>query len=99
MINFRALSQLRPTKRMGTSFATIPKKRNMWSKKTAQGRNPRIALQLQHAPISGRIKLSIDNTIISEEPFEDRNARKMIMLNWEEKYSLYDKQYSITIAC
>jgi len=37
--------------------------------------------------------------VVSEEDFEDRNSRKMIMLNWEEKYSLYTKSYSITIAC
>ena len=71
----------------------------MWSKKQPQARNPKIALHLQNAPISGRIKLAINDTIVSEESFENRNARKMIMLNWEEKYSLYDKQYSITIAC
>ena len=71
----------------------------MWSKKQPQTRNPKIALQLQHAPVSGRIKLAINDTIVSEEPFENRNARKMIMLNWEEKYSLYEKEYSITIAC
>lgn len=71
----------------------------MWSKKQPQARNPKIALQLQHAPVSGKIKLAINDTIVSEEEFENRNARKMIMLNWEEKYSLFDKQYSITIAC
>ncbi len=71
----------------------------MWSKKQPQARNPKIALQLQHPPVSGRIKLAINDTIVSEEPFENRNARKMIMLNWEEKYSLYEKEYSITIAC
>ena len=71
----------------------------MWSKKTPKTRNPRIALHLQHAPVKGRIKLAIDDTIISEEDFEDRNSRKMIMMNWEEKYSLYNKKYSITIAC
>ena len=71
----------------------------MWSKKQPQTRNPKIALHLQHAPVKGRIKLAINDTIVSEEPFEDRNARKMIMLNWEEKYSLYNKSYSITIAC
>ena len=71
----------------------------MWPKSKPQTRNPRIALQLQHAPIKGRIKLAIDNTVVSEEDFEDRNSRKMIMLNWEEKYSLYTKSYSITIAC
>ena len=36
---------------------------------------------------------------VTEEDFEDRNERKMIMMNWEEKYSLYTKSYSITIAC
>jgi hypothetical protein len=71
----------------------------MWSKKQLQGRNPKIALHLQQEPVKGKIKLAIDDTIVSEEPFEDRNARKMIMLNWEEKYSLFDKAYSITIAC
>ena len=71
----------------------------MWSKKSTPGKNPKIALQLQHAPISGRIKLAIDDTIVSEESFEDRNGRREIMLNWEEKYSLFDKQYIITIAC
>jgi len=71
----------------------------MWSKKNPNTRNPKIALQLQHIPVKGRIKLAIDDTIVSEEDFEDRNSRKMIMMNWEEKYSLYDKTYSITIAC
>ena len=71
----------------------------MWSKKTTPARNPKIALQLQHVPVKGRIKLAIDDTIVSEENFEDRNGRREIMLNWEEKYSLFDKQYSITIAC
>ncbi len=71
----------------------------MWPKKQPQTRNPKIALHLQHAPVKGRIKLAINDTVVSEEPFEDRNARKMIMLNWEEKYSLYNKNYSITIAC
>ena len=71
----------------------------MWSKKTTSARNPKIALQLQHAPVRGRIKLAIDDTIVSEEHFEDRNGRREIMLNWEEKYSLFDKQYTITIAC
>jgi len=71
----------------------------MWTKKQPRGKNPKIALHLQHAPVKGRIKLAIDNTIVSEEPFENRNARKMIMMNWEEKYSLFDKSYSITIAC
>jgi len=71
----------------------------MWSKKQPQVRSSRIALQLQHVPVSGRIKLAINDTIVSEEPFENRNARKMILLNWEEKYSLYEKEYCITIAC
>jgi hypothetical protein len=71
----------------------------MWSKKQPQTRNPKIALQLQHLPIKGRIKLAINDTVVSEESFENRNARKMIMLNWEEKYSLFEKDYSITIAC
>lgn len=71
----------------------------MWSKKATPGRNSKIALQLQHAPISGRIKLAINDRIVSEEPFEDRNERKEIMLNWEEKYSLFEKDYTITIAC
>ena len=71
----------------------------MWSKKQPQTKNPKIALHLQHVPVSGRIKLAINNQVVSEESFEDRNERKMIMLNWEEKYSLYDKEYSITIAC
>ena len=69
------------------------------SKKTTPARNPKIALQLQHAPVRGRIKLAIDDTIVSEEVFENRNARREIMLNWEEKYSLFDKHYTITIAC
>ena len=71
----------------------------MWPKKNPNARNPKIALHLQHAPVKGRIKLAINDMLISEEAFEDRNARKMIMLNWEEKYSLYEKNYSITIAC
>jgi hypothetical protein len=71
----------------------------MWSKNQQPSRNRKIALHLQHTPVAGRIKLAINNMIVSEELFEDRNARKMIMLDWEEKYSLYDKDYSITIAC
>lgn len=71
----------------------------MWTKKNSTARNPKIALQLQHTPVKGRIKLAINERLISEEDFEDRNERKMIMMNWEEKYSLYTKSYSITIAC
>ncbi|HKP32334.1 MAG TPA: hypothetical protein VJT83_06390 [Chitinophagaceae bacterium] len=71
----------------------------MWTKKTSTVRNPKIALQLQHTPVKGKIKLAIDDRHVTEELFEDRNERKMIMLNWEEKYSLYSKRYSITIAC
>jgi len=71
----------------------------MWTKKNPHPRNPKIALHLQHAPVKGRIKLAINDRIVSEEDFEDRNQRKMIMLNWEEKYSLYEKNYCITIAC
>jgi hypothetical protein len=83
----------------GMPFVRTEEKGLMWTKKTTPGKNPKIALQLQHAPISGRIKLAIDDTIVSEESFEDRNGRREIMLNWEEKYSLFDKQYTITIAC
>ena len=71
----------------------------MWSKKITPGRSPKIALQLKHVPVSGRIKLAINDRVISEEAFEDRNERREIMLNWEEKYSLFDKEYTITIAC
>ena len=71
----------------------------MWTKKSSITRNPKIALQLQHTPVKGKIKLAINDRLVSEEDFEDRNERKMIMLNWEEKYSLYTKSYSITIAC
>ena len=71
----------------------------MWTRKTPKSRNPKIALHLQHAPVKGRIKLAINDRVVSEEDFEDRNQRKMIMLNWEEKYSLYEKNYCITIAC
>ncbi len=71
----------------------------MWTKKETPSKNPRIALQLQHPPVKGTIRLAIDNKVVSEEDFIDRNQRKMIMMNWEEKYSLYNKAYSITIAC
>ena len=71
----------------------------MWTKKNSSVRNPKIALQLQHTPVKGKIKLAINDRPITEEDFEDRNERKMIMMNWEEKYSLYTKSYSITIAC
>jgi hypothetical protein len=71
----------------------------MWTKKNSTVRNPKIALQLQHTPVKGRIKLAINDRLVTEEDFEDRNERKMIMMNWEEKYSLYTKSYSITIAC
>ena len=77
----------------------ILKRLFMWSKDQPQAKNPKIALQLQHVPVSGQIKLAINDRIVSEEHFENRNARKMIMLNWEEKYSLFEKDYSITIAC
>ena len=71
----------------------------MWTKKYPRARNPKIALHLQHAPVKGRIKLAINDTVVSDEAFENPNERKMIMLNWEEKYSLYEKNYYITIAC
>ena len=70
----------------------------MWNKNEPQTKNSKIALHLQHAPVKGRIKLAINDMVVSEEEFEDRNQRKMIMLDWEEKYSLYEKKYCLTIA-
>jgi hypothetical protein len=70
----------------------------MWTKNEPQARSHKIALHLQHPPVKGRIKLAINGMVVSEEEFEDRNQRKMIMLNWEEKYSLFEKKYCLTIA-
>lgn len=63
------------------------------------GRKSRVALELHDIPATKRMSLMIDDRVVCESNFQDRNERKMILLNWEEKYSLFEKgAYCISIS-
>lgn len=70
----------------------------MLNRKSA-GRKSRVALELHDIPATKRMSLLINDTVVCESDFHDRNERKMILLNWEEKYSLFEKgSYCISIS-
>ena len=67
----------------------------MW---TSNGRKSRIALQLHELPATRKMSLLINDRVVCETDFRNSNERKMILLNWEEQYSLYEKRYCISIS-
>lgn len=63
------------------------------------GRKNRVALELHDIPATKRMSLLIDDRVVCESDFHDSNERKLILLNWEEKYSLFEKgSYCISIS-
>jgi hypothetical protein len=65
----------------------------------SSGTKSRVALELHDIPATKRMSLMIDDRVICESDFHDPNERKMILLNWEEKYSLFEKgSYCIAIS-
>lgn len=67
----------------------------MWM---SNGRKSRIALQLHELPATRKMSLLINDRVVCETDFRNRNERKMILLNWEEQYSLFEKRYCISIS-
>jgi hypothetical protein len=67
----------------------------MW---TSNARKSRIALQLHELPATRKMSLLINDRVVCETDFRNRNERKMILLNWEEQYSLFEKRYCISIS-
>ena len=67
----------------------------MW---TSNERKSRIALQLHELPATRKMSLLINDRVVCETDFRNSNERKMILLNWEEQYSLYEKRYCISIS-
>ncbi|HEX6182163.1 MAG TPA: hypothetical protein VFZ47_13010 [Chitinophagaceae bacterium] len=67
----------------------------MW---TSNGRKSRIALQLHELPATRKMSLLINDRVVCETDFRNSNERKMILLNWEEQYALYEKRYCISIS-
>ena len=67
----------------------------MW---TSNERKSRIALQLHDLPATRRMSLLINDRVVCETDFRNSNERKMILLNWEEQYSLFEKRYCISIS-
>ena len=67
----------------------------MW---TTNERKGRIALQLHEPPATRKMSLLINDRVVCETDFRSSNERKMILLNWEEQYSLYEKRYCISIS-
>lgn len=62
-------------------------------------RKSRVALELHDIPATKRMSLLINDTVVCESNFQNRNERKMILLNWEEKYSLFERgPYCISIS-
>lgn len=63
------------------------------------GRKSKVALELHDIPATKRISLLINDRVVCESDFQNRNERKMILLNWEEKYSLFEQgPYCISIT-
>jgi hypothetical protein len=70
----------------------------MWSRQS-NGRKSRVALELHEIPATRKMSLMIGDRVVCETDFQNRDERKMILLNWEEKYSLFDKTpYCISIS-
>ncbi|HYE56657.1 MAG TPA: hypothetical protein VD996_17535 [Chitinophagaceae bacterium] len=71
----------------------------MWAQQPA-GRKSRVALQLHENPLQKKITLLINNKVICETSFQSRDERKMILMNWEEKYALFEngRPYCISIS-
>ncbi len=67
----------------------------MW---TGNERKSRIALQLHDLPATRRMSLLINDRVVCESDFRNSNERKLILLNWEEQYSLFEKRYCISIS-
>ena len=67
----------------------------MW---TSNERRSRIALQLHDIPATRKMSLLINNRVVCETDFRNSNERKLILLRWEEQYSLFEKQYCISIS-
>lgn len=70
----------------------------MWTQQFNRRRG-RIALDLHEIPATRKMSLLIDDRIVCETDFHDKNERKMILLNWEEKYALFERgAYCISIS-
>ncbi|HYF33583.1 MAG TPA: hypothetical protein VD993_20805 [Chitinophagaceae bacterium] len=69
----------------------------MWSRNSNERRN-RIALELHEVPATRKMSLLINDRVVCETDFRNPNERKLILLNWEEKYSLFEKRYCISIS-
>jgi len=70
----------------------------MWAQQQGTRKN-RVALQLHENPLQKKITLLINDRVICETSFQSRDERKMILMNWEEKYSLFGKTpYCISIS-
>jgi hypothetical protein len=69
----------------------------MWTRQI-NGRKNRVALELNQVPATRKMSLLIDDRVICETDFKNRDERKWILMNWEEKYSLFEKEYCISIA-
>ncbi|MGB8195328.1 MAG: hypothetical protein WCF67_25575 [Chitinophagaceae bacterium] len=69
----------------------------MWTH-TLNSRKSRIALELHDIPATSKMSLMIDDTVVCETDFQNKNERKMILLNWEEEYQLYGSNYCISIS-
>ena len=67
----------------------------MW---TSNGRRSRIALQLHEIPATRKMSLLINDRVVCETDFRNSNERKLILLHWEEQYSLFEKQYCLSIS-
>lgn len=67
----------------------------MW---TSNERKGRIALQLHEVPATRKMSLLINDRVVCETDFRNSNERKMILLNWEEQYELFEKRYCISIS-
>ena len=70
----------------------------MWTQQLGSKRN-KIALELHDIPATRKMSLMIDDRVVCETDFHNKNERKMILLNWEEKYSLFERgSYCISIS-
>jgi hypothetical protein len=69
----------------------------MWTRQI-NGRKNRVALELNHIPATRKMSLMINDRVVCETDFRNRDERKWILMNWEEKYSLFEREYCISIS-
>lgn len=53
---------------------------------------------MHEVPATSKMSLLINDRVVCEKNFRNRDERKLILLGWDEKYALYEKRYCISIS-